>query len=128
MILLLLAQAVDVCGAKTNQTAMTMCEGAAAQRADATLNAVWKQVYPAMQKADRDPDFGIKAEPGEPGYSAALLASQRAWLAYREAECTIERYEWRGGSMQPFAENQCRTAITEARTRKLREMLKWVGP
>ena len=35
MILFLLARAANVSAATTNQTAMTMCEGAVAQRADA---------------------------------------------------------------------------------------------
>ena len=116
LLLLLAAGAADTCGDKPNQTAMTMCEKAVADRADAEMNVAWKQVYPAMQRLDRTQ---------EPGFSAALLASQRAWIAFRDAECRIESYEWRGGTMQPFTENQCRTEVTRTRTRQLRMMLDW---
>ena len=115
-LLFLAAGAADTCGDKPNQTAMTMCEKAVADRADAEMNLAWKQVYPAMQRLDR-----IQ----EPGFAAALLASQRAWIAFRDAECRIESYESRGGSMQPFTENQCRAEVTRTRTRQLRMMLDW---
>ena len=124
-LILLAAVPTDACGAKNNQAAMTMCEGALSQQADATMNAVWKRLLPAMRKLDQDPDFG-KAQPG-PGYAASLLAAQRAWLTWREAECGIESYEWRGGTVQPFAENVCRAKVTQDRIRQLRYMLKWTG-
>jgi len=116
LLLLAAAPGPDDCGDKPNQTAMTMCQKAEADRADAAMNTAWKQVYPAMQRLDRK---------GQPGYAATLLASQRAWLAFRDSECRIESYEWRGGTMQPFTENQCRAEVTRTRTQQLRAMLAW---
>ena len=119
---LALATAED-CGDKPSQTAMTMCQGALAEAAGAEMSRVWKSAQAAMQQADRDQD--TPPPKSEPGYAQALLASQRAWLAFRDAECRIESYEWRGGSMAPFTENQCMTELTKARTQQLRAMLNW---
>lgn len=116
------AAAAEDCGDKQTQTAMTMCEKAAADRADAEMNRVWKTVQAAMQRADRD-DGGGRMGKGEPSYAQALLASQRAWLAFRDAQCRIASFEWRGGTMEPFAANQCLVAVTTARTQQLRELL-----
>ena len=118
--LLMLAAAASACGDKPNQTAMTMCQKAAATVADAEMNRVWTQVRAAMQSADRSAGSSPAA-----GNVAALLAAQRAWLTFRDAECRIESYEWRGGTMQPFTENQCLTQLTRSRTQQLRAMLSW---
>jgi uncharacterized protein YecT (DUF1311 family) len=120
---LLLAAAASNCGAKDNQSAMNMCQAEVAARADDQMNRVWKQVYPAMQEEDRGYDRPKLDGDSEPGFAAALLASQRSWLAFREAQCRIESYEWRGGSMQAFRESQCRTDVTLARIRQLRATL-----
>ncbi|MFD1950516.1 lysozyme inhibitor LprI family protein [Sphingomonas arantia] len=122
-LLISLAAATAGCGDKPNQTAMTMCQQAVAAQADADMDRTWKQVYATMQQADRD--RADEAKPTEPGFAAALLASQRAWLAFRDAECRIESYEWRGGTMQPFTAGQCLAAVTRQRTAQLRAMLGW---
>lgn len=110
------------CGDLDNQLAMTMCEKDVADRTDAEMNRVWKTVQASMQQVDRD-DGGDRVGKGEPSYAQALLASQRAWLAFRDAQCRIAGYEWRGGSMEAFAANQCLAAVTTARTQQLRELL-----
>ncbi len=122
---MLLAAAASNCGDKDNQTAMNMCQAEVAARADDEMNRVWKQVYPAMQREDRSYDRPKLEGAREPGYAAALLASQRAWLTFREAQCRIESYEWRGGSMQALRESQCRTDVTLARIRQLRATLSY---
>lgn len=120
-LLLMLAAAAGGCGDKPNQTAMTMCQKAVATAADAEMDRVWAQVRAVMQAADRS----AGSDPVEGGNVAALLVSQRAWLAFRNAECKIKSYEWRGGTMQPFTENQCLTQVTRSRTQQLRAMLSW---
>jgi uncharacterized protein YecT (DUF1311 family) len=119
---LLLAAAASNCGAKDNQAAMNMCQAEVAARADRDMNRLWQQVYPVMQREDRDYDRP-KMGDSEPGFAAALLASQRAWLAFRDAQCRSESYEWRGGTMQPFRESQCLTDLTLTRIRQLRATL-----
>lgn len=121
-LLMILAAAAANCGDKPNQTAMTMCAAAQSNQADAEMNRVWKQVTAQMQRSDRDEP---STDRSDVGFAPALLASQRAWLAFRDAECRIESYEWRGGSMQPFTYNQCLTELTQQRTRQLRAIISW---
>jgi uncharacterized protein YecT (DUF1311 family) len=118
---MILAAAAN-CGDKPSQTAMTMCQAQVSERADAEMNQVWKQVYAQMQRSDREEPATTRSDLG---FAPALLASQRAWLKYRDAECQIESYEWRGGSMQSFTYNQCTTALTQERTRQLRAIITW---
>jgi uncharacterized protein YecT (DUF1311 family) len=120
--LMILVAAASNCGGKLSQTAMTMCQAQVSEQADAEMNRVWKQVYAQMQRSDREEPTTTQSDPG---FAPALLASQRAWLTYRDAECQIESYEWRGGSMQPFTYNQCTTALTQERTRQLRAIITW---
>ena len=58
----------------------------AAAGADAAMNAQYRQTMAAMKTLDayKAPD----ATTG-PSYQNALLAAQRAWLAYRDAECVV---------------------------------------
>ena len=130
MLMALLAVAAapdDGCGSKSSQTAMNMCSGASATRVEAELNRVWKLAYAAEQKQDRDlasdRDDPHRPGKGEPGYAATLLTAQRAWLAFRDAQCRVERYQWAGGTMAPFAENECMVDLTQTRIRQLRYLL-----
>jgi len=60
---------------------------------------------------------------GRFGYAAATLASQRAWLAFRDAQCAIEGGEYAGGSMQPMVRSGCLARLTRERTAQLKDMM-----
>ncbi|HEU4650144.1 MAG TPA: lysozyme inhibitor LprI family protein, partial [Croceibacterium sp.] len=62
----------------------------------------------------------------QPGHYETLLAAQRAWLAYRDAQCRSESFMARGGSMQPMLELQCKAYMTELRIQQLRLLI--AGP
>jgi uncharacterized protein YecT (DUF1311 family) len=49
-----------------------------------------------------------------------LREAQRAWVSFRDAQCRLESFEARGGSMQPMLDSGCRAAVTRARTAELR--------
>ena len=102
------------------QIDMTQQAGHAAAVADAAMNAQYRQTMTSMKKLDayKAPD----ATTG-PSYQHALLAAQRAWLTYRDAECTVQGYEFRGGSASPMAHAQCIAALTRARTAALKTEL-----
>ncbi len=111
--LLAAAPAAAQTQAQMNQTAATQY-----RLADATMAGQWRRTYAAMKARDgRDRSRG-----GGFGYAAATLASQRAWLAFRDAQCTIEGGEFAGGSMQPLAQIQCKTRLTNERTTQLRSL------
>jgi uncharacterized protein YecT (DUF1311 family) len=92
------------------------------QAADAQLNAAYRTVMARMKQLDRGtrPADLPPAERAGPSYTQALLNSQRAWLAYRDANCRAFSYEYRGGSAQGLSNRVCLTRVTRARTTELR--------
>ena len=119
--LLMLAAVPLDCDDPITQIDMTMCAQAAFERADAELNKAWKPAYAEMQRLDRE--YQTAGE-GLLGYAPALLASQRAWIAYRDAQCEVESQENRGGSGQPMVYSLCKERLTQERTMFLRGLLK----
>lgn len=117
--LLSLALAQSGCADPQTQAAMTRCAGSAYTRADAVMTTQWKATYAAMKR--RDAADGSRG--GGFGYAAALLESQRAWLRFRDTQCVIEGGRYAGGSMQPMAVAQCKTRLTDARTRQLNALV-----
>ena len=115
--MLLIAMLLAAMPAQT-QADMTRQAGRDAAAADAAMNAQYRSTMASMKEADDQKAFDAGSGPS---YRNALLAAQRAWLAYRDAECVLEGYEFRGGSAAPMAHAQCRAALTEARTRALKE-------
>jgi uncharacterized protein YecT (DUF1311 family) len=108
------------CAEPRFQQEMNWCAAQDFHKADAALNVQWKVTSAQMKR--RDADQG-KPDDGRPGNYAALLAAQRAWLRFRDAHCDLEGYQFRGGSMEPLLVATCRTALTEARTKQLRELV-----
>jgi uncharacterized protein YecT (DUF1311 family) len=111
------------CANPITQTDMNQCSAREFQRADTELNRAWSEVRAAMQRRDRGTAEYRDPSDRSPGYYAALLESQRAWLRYRDAHCLIEGYAARGGSMEPMLVSGCRRSLTEARTQALRDLL-----
>lgn len=116
----MLAAAAAYCGNPQTQTDMTRCAVADYARADAAMTKQWKASYNFMKARDaKDMSRG-----GGFGYAAALLASQRAWLKYRDAQCVIVAGEFAGGSVQPMAAARCKQRLSAIRTNELK-MLAW---
>ncbi len=109
------------CNNPITQTDMTMCAGRSAKAADAAMVSEYKVAKVIMGNMDRDIN---RKYDKRPSYSAALLASQRAWLKFRAAECVIEGYSARGGSMEPMIVNGCYEEVTKDRTTQLKELRK----
>jgi uncharacterized protein YecT (DUF1311 family) len=105
--------------APQTQAQMTQAAGTAYTTADAAMTRQWQATYAAMKRRDaQDISRG-----GGHGFAGALLASQRAWLKYRDTECVIEGGEYAGGSMLPMVIAQCRTRLTVARTAQLKTLI-----
>ena len=118
MLLLQGAQALDCDNAMT-QADMNRCAGLEYREADAALNAQWEETAAEMKLRD-DSEY---ASDGRLGYFPALLAAQRAWLAYRDAHCISYGYFARGGSMEPMLVAACKTDATRERTQELRDLV-----
>ena len=111
------AEAPD-CAEPLTQTAMTICAGQEYARADAELNAVWRELRAMAKSEDAEPN-----DVGQPGHWPTLLEAQRAWLAYRDAHCRLVGYDARGGSLEPMLVSACKAELTRARTQRMRALL-----
>ena len=102
--------------AAQTQAQMNQQAGASYKQADAQMTQAWRVLYADMKK--RDADDGSRG--GGFGYAAAALASQRAWLQFRDKQCVLEGAKFAGGSLQPMAQAQCLAKLTRARTQQLK--------
>ena len=98
---------------------MTFCLGAEADAWDSYLNVEYAETRAWARAADKDeaayfPEFAVRAE--------TLLEAQRAWIAFRDAECALEYAQWGAGSMRNIAHATCRMQMTAERTLDLRRM------
>lgn len=96
---------------------MNACADREFVAADAALNRTYKKAVaeiPGM--AVEDSRYDTKA------WTAALRASQRAWLAFRDAECQghVAMF-WTGGTGATAEIIGCMTEKTKARTKELAE-------
>ena len=101
------------------------------EAADATLNAQYRATMAVAAKDDAnragDLKTGAARPDGDPTYQAALLASQRAWLAYRDAQCRVASFEYRGGTDEGMAGGLCLTDLTRRRTAELKQLQASLG-
>lgn len=107
------------CANAQTQAQMTQCAAADYQNADAAMTRQWK-ITQAQMKAR---DAKDRSRGGGFGYAAALLASQRAWLAYRDRQCVIAAGEFAGGSAAPMANAQCKARLTNLRSQELKRLV-----
>ena len=103
--------------ANLNQQDMNMCAEQDFQKADRLLNKTWPEAKSFAEKADQDLEKNLQ------GYAKALLDSQRAWLAYRDAQCVLDGFGSRGGSMEPMLVSGCKATMTNERVKEFRAMI-----
>ncbi|MBG1233074.1 lysozyme inhibitor LprI family protein [Aestuariivirga litoralis] len=96
---------------------MNQCADIAFDKADKELNALWPKLKEWAAQSDQ--------ESGENDgyYAKTLLASQRAWLAYRDAECVAAGLPMHGGTGEGPLMGGCRASLTEERVKDLRGLL-----
>lgn len=110
---------IDCSDAQT-QMKMNICAYRDFEDADKRLNEQWVITSGKMKQADDERGW---PEDGRPSYYDALLEAQRAWLAFRDANCRVEGYKLRGGSAEPMEISGCMANMTRARTTELRELI-----
>ncbi|MEM9427653.1 MAG: lysozyme inhibitor LprI family protein [Pseudomonadota bacterium] len=98
---------------------MTMCAMAEARVWDKFLNLEYRATMDGLKAMDTDeaeyfPEFANRAE--------SLRAAQRAWIAFRDAECGLAYAMWGSGSMRNIASSNCQLEMTAARTIELRDL------
>lgn len=90
---------------------MTLCAGLDFEKADKELNALWPTLKSDAEASD--------TAAGTHEYADALLASQRAWITFRDAECIWQGYDAHGGSLEPMIVNVCSARLTRERIKQL---------
>jgi len=79
------------------------------RKADEALNHTFREVEKRLSD-----DAGAKGR---------LVAAQRAWISFRDAECTFQSSGEDGGTAAPLAIAACRTTLTTDRTEQLKAYL-----
>ncbi|WP_043613284.1 lysozyme inhibitor LprI family protein [Ensifer sp. ZNC0028] len=95
------AARADECADASDQATMNACAGKALKASDAELNALYRQIQGRLK------DDAEKTK--------LLVTAQRAWVAYRDAECDFASSGVAGGSAQPMITLECRDDRTKKR-------------
>ena len=103
------AFADESCGDKTNQTEMNVCASESLKKSGAEMNKVYKGIEGRL-KDDADT-------------TKLLVATQRAWIAFRDAECNFQTSNVRTGTVYPFVNSSCHEGLTQSRTEDLKGYL-----
>ncbi len=110
------AQTPD-CANPVTQMDMNICAEEDWQAADEDLNTTYSEVMAAMKQMDADLPEDLR------GAEDALRTAQRAWISYRDANCTAAGFKMRGGSAEPLLVYGCLRQLTEARTEELQDLV-----
>ena len=120
----LLSVAQAGCERADSQAEMNACAVLQANAAQHEMDLEWIRSSSVMKRLDRTPEVGHDSRGT---YFSALLNAQRAWLKFRDAQCRIEGFGSRGGSIEPMVESQCYNRLTRKRTQWLREYRRSFG-
>lgn len=110
------------CDNPMDQFSMTYCAGQEYEKADATLNDLWPKVV-AIARENDEHVADLARDRGVPTTVEALRDAQRAWIKFRDAQCSYEAYEVFGGTMQPMVGSLCLSRLTEERNAFFRSVL-----
>jgi uncharacterized protein YecT (DUF1311 family) len=99
-------QGFQPCGEKTSTLEVVECVRAKTKIADQGLNAAYKALQARIEANQRQP----------------LLAAQRLWVQYRDANCAF--YGTRDGSIRQVQAAECIRSMTEDRARELEKAMK----
>lgn len=98
-----------ICVGANTQFDMDQCVGAGLQRADRVLNRTYAEVMAKL----RDDKKG----------QMQLRTAQRAWIAFRDSECSFQTNRSEGGTIHSMVFAMCATALTSQRTAELKSYL-----
>nr|USU32940.1 DUF1311 domain-containing protein [Methylobacterium sp. OTU13CASTA1] len=93
---------------------VTLCINDAYEAADKLLNEAYRAAMASIDKRDTAPEV-------RKDWRKAFVEAQRRWIAYRDAECELTGFEWYGGTGRSGAVLDCARALTEARTKTLKQ-------
>ena len=97
----LTVRAAEACDPNGSQADLTECYGNAYKASDAELNALYKQIEGRL----KDDEATTKL----------LVTAQRAWLAFRDAECDFSTSAASGGTIRAMLDAICLDRLTSKR-------------
>jgi uncharacterized protein YecT (DUF1311 family) len=103
-----LAQAED-CTKAATQADLNACAAQSFSKSDTALNATYRQITARLKD--------------DAAARSLLVAAERAWLAFRDAECAFASSGESGGSIYPMVVTNCRDELTQQRTKALQAYL-----
>jgi uncharacterized protein YecT (DUF1311 family) len=112
-IVLVAAAGADDCGNAPTQAEINKCVDLAYQKSDAELNALYGQI---ASRLGHDPDSTETLK--------ALIAAQRAWITFRDAECAFVASRTLGSSANLTIVDSCLSDVTAKRITDLKAYLK----
>lgn len=95
------------CSNAIDQASMTACADKALKASDAQLNKTYRALLAKSSAAGKQ----------------NLQAAERAWIAYRDAQCTFNTLGSAGGSVHALAYASCATGLTDAQNEVLNAQL-----
>jgi len=99
------------CNNAMNQNEMNRCAGDSFAATDAKLNKLYKALMAKLEGGEQD----------------QLRTAQRAWLSYRDSECTFTIRANEGGSIYPMMWSGCLESQTTRRIKELQAHLDCVN-
>ena len=96
---------------------MKMCAQEAYKAADGDLNADYKMARDYFRALDENFSGNLK------GAAKTLLKAQRIWIKYRDAQCHLEGFSFRGGTMEGLMVLTCLEHMTRQRSEILRSLV-----
>lgn len=103
-LLLATAAPAQECDDSSNMMELDQCAGVVRDQADAKLNTAYAEIRKRLGD-----DEAAKAN---------LTAAQRAWIAFRDAECFFQTASTVGGSIHSMLVTKCETALTLERLKQ----------
>ena len=108
-------QCQDLPGGSTT-VGMADCIMAETAAWDAILNEEYKATQQANEAADTDGHSPVMDR------SDALRDAQRAWIAFRDADCAARYAMWQDGTIRTIVGANCQLTMTAQRAIELRDM------
>jgi uncharacterized protein YecT (DUF1311 family) len=106
----------DACATAITQQEMNACAYQEWEIADARLNDVYTAAMETVRQSD------VLYPPEGDSEEDRLRTAQRAWVAFRDANCDAAGFAMRGGSAEPLLTYGCLRSMTEARISELQDI------
>lgn len=104
------------CANAQSTVEINFCADKEFQAADKALNAAYAKALKSARSRTMEKPYDAKS------FEEALRGAQRAWVAYRDADCKdVQAQIWTNGTGATGAILQCMTSLTLQRTKDLDE-------